>query len=178
MGIFKAIFGVVKEIRQSKRKCEEYKQMTDSQLSALDDEELFDAVWNVLSYDIDEPNDVANDCQKVFYTLSYFEMEVNNGGLCQFFVNSSREWAIYVSDSLNVIKADKIKKIFDEFVMTNNIDLNNLDSFIIEDVSEFEIQNKRYDFDSFDDYFYENNEIHQLLIDYARNNIDKLILRN
>lgn len=178
MGILKTVFSLVKDIRQAKRKSEKYKQMTNSQLLALDDEELFDAVWNVLSYDIDEVNDVANEYQRVFYTLAYFEMEVNNGGLCQFFVNSSREWAIYVSDSLNIIGADKIKKIFDDFIMKNNINLNDLSSFIINDISEFENQNKRYDFDSFDDYFYENSDIHRLLIDYARNNIDKLVLRN
>lgn len=178
MGILKTIFRLAKDIRQSGKRCEEYKQMTDSQLLALDDDALFEAVWDVLSYDIDELNDIANECQKVFYTLSYFEMEINNGGLCQFFVNSSREWAPYVSESLKMIGDDKIKKAFDDFIFRNNIDVNDLSSFVIENLSEFEVQNKRYDFDSFDDYFYENSELHQLLIDYARNNIDKLILRN
>ena len=47
-------------------------------------------------------------------------------------------------------KADIPVKEFTEFIENNNIDVNNLDSFIISDVEEYEAQTKRYDFDSFD----------------------------
>ena len=103
--------------------------------------------------------------------------EVNNGGLCQFFVNSSRAFAPFVSESLFAVGADKTKELFDNFISENNIDLKDLNSFIITDLSEFAEQNQRYPFDDFDNKYYEIGEINHLLIKYARENIDAIMNR-
>ena len=58
-------------------------------------------------------------------------MELQNGGLCQFFVNSSRSLAPYVDECLKMVGAEEHRKLFAEFVANNQIDLNNLDSFRI-----------------------------------------------
>ena len=103
------------------------------------------------------------------------EAEVNNGGLCQFFVNSSSECAPYTSKALEVVGAISIKDLFDDFITTNNIDVNDLSSFKISSVDDFEEQTQRYDFDSFDEKFYEETSLHQQIIEYSRKNIDELL---
>lgn len=172
----KAIFGAVKQAKNNQKKYEKYKSMTNEELLNLSDSELFEAVNAVCYLGIDEEKiDRINTCQRVFFTVSNLDAEVNNGGLCQFFVNSSRACAPYVSQSLEDIGALKTKKLFDDFVKENNIDVNNLDSFIINNVSEFEEQNNRYPFDDFDTAYYEIEEINKLLVSYARINIRELI---
>jgi hypothetical protein len=52
--------------------------------------------------------------------------------------------------------------------------LDDLDSFIIDDVNQFEIQRSRYPFDKFDNSYYElyeNEPLQELLVKYAREHI-------
>lgn len=65
--------------------------------------------------------------------------------------------------------------MFDNFIEDNGIDVNDLTSFEISDIDEYEAQTQRFDFDSFDDKFYEDENFHQLIIDYARKNIDNIV---
>lgn len=95
--------------------------------------------------------------------------------MCQFFVNSSGECAPYISPALDAIGANELKTLFDNFILENNIDVNDLSSFKIDDISQYEEQTKRFDFDSFDDKFYENGDIHQQIIDYARKNMEQIM---
>ena len=100
-------------------------------------------------------------------------MEIQNGGLCQFFVNSSRSLAPYIEDNLNKIGATEHKNLFTEFIENNNIDVNNLYSFIISDVEEYEAQTKRYDFDSFDNKYIELPTLQSYITEYIKTNIEK-----
>ena len=100
-------------------------------------------------------------------------MEIQNGGLCQFFVNSSRSLAPYIEDNLNKIGATEHKKLFTEFIENNNIDVNNLDSFIISDVEEYVAQTKRYDFDSFDNKYIELPTLQSYITEYIKTNIEQ-----
>ena len=102
-------------------------------------------------------------------------MEVQNGGLCQFFVNSSRDVAPYIIECLKIIGADSYKNLLSEFVEKHNINLNDLDSFMIEDVAEYEAQTERYPFDDFDDKYYElyeNEPLEELLIVYVKDYLE------
>lgn len=54
--------------------------------------------------------------KRVFYIVDYFDMEVQNGGLCQFFVNSSRKVASEILHSLEIIGAIHYKQILEDFV--------------------------------------------------------------
>ena len=111
------------------------------------------------------------------YSLNKFEAEVNNGGLCQFFVNSSRECAPYISDALAAVGALELKVLYDNFISENKIDVNDLSSFKISAVDEYIEQTTRFDFDSFDDEFYKDTNIHQQIIDYSRKHVDQLIVK-
>lgn len=160
------------------KKADKLKALSNEELLALSDEELYDALEIICYYVVYDINnaDLTNE-QRVCSTLLNLNSEVNNGGLCQFFVNSSRVAAPFVSESLSVIGADKTKELFDSFISENNIDLKDLSSFIIKDLSEFAEQNNRYPFDDFDNKYYEIGEVNDLMIRYARENIDAVINR-
>lgn len=178
MGFIKMFFGALKQAKEDGKLYAKYKAMSKEEMASLSDQELFEAVEHILNLDIEEVKD-ANDCQKVFMSVDLFYNEVNNGGLCQFFVNSSREYAPYLSNALEAVGALKMKKLFDDFVFENKINVNDLSSFDIDDVDEFEEQTERFDFDKFDDAFYELEEVEsqsELLAKYAREHIENLVI--
>ena len=172
MGILGAIIYNIKNMKKAKK----FRTMGKEGLLVLDDEDFYDAIECVCEdavYDIKDSK--LTDEQKFVYSLNKFEAEVNNGGLCQFFVNSSSECAPYVSDALAAVGAFELKTLFDNFINENNIDVNDLSSFKISDVDEYEAQTERFDFDSFDDKFYEGENLHQQIIDYSRKHVEQLI---
>ena len=57
----------------------------------------------------------------------------------------------------------------------NDIDVTDLSSFKITDIKEYEAQTKRFDFDSFDERFYDNEDFHQQVIDYFRCKVEQLL---
>ena len=162
-----------------KSQMKKHTQMSIEELSALNDEELFSAISDRVDDEIYYSDDVesalanANKQKQIFYTAYWYEAEVNNGGLCQYFTNSSRATAPYLSEALEIIGAIKHKEHFDKFIDDNNIDVNDLSMFEREDVDEFEEKTKIFDFDKFDEKFYELGSIEEYLVKYARENIDK-----
>lgn len=179
MGIINFFKNVKKEINNIKRQ-NAYIQMNTEEMAGLNDEELFQAVGVRIEskihkkYTMEEGLTTLNEYEKAFYSTYYLETEVNNGGLCQYFVNSSRATAPYVSEGLTLIGAERHRKAFDDFVKHNNIDVTDLSSFIIKDVKEFEEQEKRYPFDEYDHAFYEMESIESYLIPFVRENLSML----
>lgn len=180
MGIIK----LIRAIHDERKKFREYCQMTIGDLAQLSNIELTEALSARMLYEEGEME--VNECltefqgaKRIFYVVNYFDMEIQNGGLCQFFVNSSREVAPYVLNCLSMINAVSYKELLEKFVTENSISLENLDSFIIYDVDEFEEQLGSYPFDEFDDAYYElyeDNPLEELLIKYARKHIDEFII--
>lgn len=148
-------------------------------LSFLSDDELFDAVLEKTEAKVDQFSDYVegvralSHAEQVFYVTSLYEMEVNNGGLCQFFVNSSREFAPLLAGFLDEIGAGEHKALFETFIKENDIDVSDLSSFIIDDMDEFEAQAGRYPFDDFDDAFYALEPIEALILPYIRAHISE-----
>ena len=184
MGLLKSIkifFRLIKDaakiVEQIKEQQEEYLSLSTDALSALADDELFSAAVSRAEAIVDfhdsvsEGFDALKEHQKVLYAVNYLEMEVNNGGLCQFFVNSSRAVAPYISEYLGIIGAEDHKTLFDTFVAKNQIDLTDLSSFEIRRTRDFEKQAVRYPFDEFDDAFYRLDTLETPLIAYIRKNI-------
>ena len=172
MGLFSMIFSNVKNMKKAKQ----YRSMSKEGLLALNDDDFYEAVECLCEdavYDIQAPTLLEE--QILVYSLNYFLREVNNGGLCQFFVNSSSECAPFISKALEAVGALDIKNLFDKFVKENNINLNDLSSFKIDSVGEFVEQTKRYDFDSFDNQFYDNENLYEQIIDYSRKHIEQLM---
>lgn len=116
----------------------------------------------------------------VISTMEYHN-EVMNGGLCQFFSNSSRFLAPILSKSLEQVGANKHKVHFDKFIKQNSIDVNDLNSFESEDVDTFINQYNRYPFDDFDSKFYDidiEEDLGNLIIEYTRNNFNKVFVNS
>lgn len=155
-----------------------YLKMSLEELCSLSDEDLYAAIVIKIEHKIEKYDDLVegmrhlSNAERTFYVCQYYEMEVNNGGLCQFFVNSSRQVAPFLSNCLKTIGAIEHKELFDSFISNNNIDVKHLDSFIIYKVKDFEKQMARYPFDMFDDAFYNLEPLDQKLISYIRKNLN------
>lgn len=184
MGFFKTLktfFRLMKDapkiMEQIQQQRAAYVALTPDQFAALPDDELFSAAQARIDAIMDAQEDILQGLpllsapQKVFYALNYLEMEVNNGGLCQFFVNSSRILAPYISEYLGIVGADEHKQLFDSFIRRHHIDLTDLSSFQIRHVRDFETQAKRYPFDEYDDAFYSLPSLEEPLTAYVRANI-------
>ena len=173
MGIFGQILYNIKNMKKAKK----LRSMGKDGLLALDDGAFYDAIKIICEdavYDINATRLTPE--QKIVYSLNKFESEVNNGGLCQFFVNSSRECAPYISEAFAAVGAFELQILFDNFVNINNLDVNDLSSFKASSIHEYQAQTERFDFDSFDDQFYQDQNIHQQIIDYSRKHIEQLIV--
>jgi hypothetical protein len=184
MGLFgsiKEIFRLHKVLKESIKEAKEkealYLNMSHEEMANLSDDELFDAVLTRTETKVDafeeweDGVNALNNSQKIFYAVNWLEIEVNNGGLCQFFVNSSRMVAPYVSEYMGIIGAIEHKNLFDKFVNENNIDLTDLSSFDVEEADEFEEQTERYPFDDYDDAFYDMESLETYLKKFAREHL-------
>ncbi len=155
------------------------KQLHNKDLLKLNDEDLFNTVY-FQNLDIAEgAGDEENELEQFFgarrmvYILSLFDSEIQNGGLCQFFVNESSVVAPYVSEALRCVGADEHVKLFEEFVKENDIDVNNLVSFKVSSVRAYKKQTKRFDFDSFDNKYYELPSLQEKVVEYIKSNINE-----
>ena len=186
MGLFSSIKQAIALRKQLKASFKEqtekeaaYLQMSNSELSQLSDDELFSAVWarteNIVSSkeDLSEGFLSLNEKQRIFYAVNYLEMEVNNGGLCQFFVNSSRIVAPFVSEYMGIIGATEHKKLYDTFVEKHKINTQDLSSFDCENVEVFQSQYGRYPFDEYDDAFCELEPLQTYLTQFIKENIEE-----
>ncbi|OHE40377.1 MAG: hypothetical protein A2Y16_04440 [Tenericutes bacterium GWF2_57_13] len=169
-----------KIVKDHNHQSNDYLRVTREALLHLPESELYAAASAITEDIINKHEEIIdgvnemNDAQKAFYVTSYYEMEVNNGGLCQFFVNSSRAVAPLLSHYLEAIGAIEHKRLFDTFLKNNQIDVNDLSSFIVDDVAEFQQQTKRYPFDEYDDNFYQLKSIESFLIDYLKRNLNNI----
>lgn len=156
-------------------------KMSSEELLSLNDENLYKTIALRLAYDTrwkksDNYAEFHDGAKRVFYVVRQYDEEVNNGGLCQYFVNSSRLAAPYLLESLNELGVSGHVKLLSDFLATNNIDVNDLSSFIIKDLAEFQEQNKKYPFDNFDETFYElykKESLYNCLIAYVRQHIEQ-----
>ena len=181
MGLFssiKAILQFKKELKRSIKETQEnekrYLTMTTDELSELSDDELFVAIVartesKVDSFDEWEDGvNSLNSSQKIFYSVNWLEIEVNNGGLCQFFVNSSRMVAPFVSKYMAIIGAEEHQNLYDNFVKKNAIDLTELSFFDVNKAEEFEEKVERYPFDEYDNAFYDMEPLETYLKKFGR----------
>ena len=155
------------------------KKKKETKKKKLTDDELYNYI-NDLYCDYDCHNKEKYTLpQLVVISIMTYTSEIHNGGLCQFFVNSSREFAPVISDGLEIIKAPKHKELYDSFIKKNKIDVNNLESFISNTYDEFINQYKRYPFEKFDKSFYKFEEteekIEKLLIQYTKENYKEIV---
>ncbi len=120
-------------------------------------EELLGKVYNEITFE--EDLSLLDENERVFYVLYTFDLEWCNGGLCQFFSNSSGEFAPYISDYLKIVGAIEHKKLYDDFIKENKINVNDLSFFKTEDLNEYQDIVNAYPFEDFDDEFSDLEEL-------------------
>lgn len=87
-------------------------------------------------------------------------MEVLNGGLCQFFVNDG-DFAALVPPALRAVGAEDYAALVCDFAQKHGIDLNDLSAFELTldpddaDFAPYIMLTEKYPFDDFDNAFYE-----------------------
>lgn len=153
------------------------KKQKPSTKEILSNEEMYDYIVDLWAYFEEDNIEKYTKEQLVVIAITAYDAEVNNGGLSQFFSNSSRFLAPIISNSLKQLKAYKHKKQFDDFIKQNNIDVNNLEAFISEDANHFIDKYSDYPFDEFDSDFYEleqTENLYNLTLEYAKNNYDEI----
>lgn len=171
---------MLKELpKEAEQRKSDNESLTTEELAAIPDDDLLFVVIDRIESVIDDHEELSDGLaalsgpQKVVYAVNELEVEVNNGGLCQFFVNSSRAEAPYISDALAAIGAKEHKELFDGFVGKYKIDVNDLSSFAIRRVKDFEKQAKRYPFDEYDDKFYTLPSLQEPLTAYIREHLNE-----
>ena len=113
---------------------------------------------------------------RTFYILANYDMEMQCGGLCQFFVNPSRDLAPYVEEALETVSAKDHSALYSEFISDNKINVWDLESFKIQSIRQYAEQFARYDFETFDDAYYELPPLYNYLIQWVRDHIDEFAL--
>lgn len=117
--------------------------------------------------------------QLVVISIVAYDVEVNNGGLDQFFTNSTGFFAPYISENLEKINATEHKKHYDNFIKKNKIDIKYFESFISGDIDEYLEQYEQIPLDDFDRKFYELEQketLYDLVIEYAKENYNKIFI--
>lgn len=169
---------MMKELpKESEQRKSDNESLTTEELAAIPDDDLLFVVIDRIESVIDDHEELSDGFaalsapQKLVYAVNDLETEVNNGGLCQFFVNSSRAVVPYISEYLGIIGAAEHKELFDGFISKHNIDLSDLSSFIIHRTRDFEKMTKRYPFDEYDDKFYTLPSLQEPLTAYIREHL-------
>lgn len=167
-------------LTNSMKNYDQKKQLHGEELLDLPDGELFEIVYfqNIdiaeSAEDEDEELEQFFGARRTVYILSMFDMEIQNGGLCQFFVNSTSSVAPYVCDALSAVGAHEHRELFENFVTKNNIDVSNLESFKKgKGVRAYIKQTKRFDFNAFDDKYSELPVLQDKIVAYIKDNINE-----
>lgn len=104
--------------------------------------------------------------QKAAYVGACLELEIMNGGLCQFFANNP-DCADYVPEALNALGATEHLALYESFLSKNAIDP--LDPmFQTEDMEEFSALYDRYPWDDFDNTYCDLTPMPELLEKFVK----------
>ena len=126
------------------------------------------------SSELEEGFATISECEKVVFTIDYFDTEVRNGGLCQFFMNGGDVLAPYLATALEAIGAVEHQSLFDSFVKDYDIDISDLSSFCVSSVEEYQEQYERYPFYEFDDAYIGLEPLADYLWNYVEANMEQL----
>jgi hypothetical protein len=158
--------------------------MTGEQLCKLSDESLVTTIIERIDFNNknksteNEKLAALNNTERITYTAAWFDWEVQNGGLYQYFSNSSRYTAPYLSETLKSIGANQIETCFKNFITKYNVELANMDDFHAKSVEEYTLKEKLYPYDEFNKKFvelYEKENILTLTAKYIRDHISDFI---
>ena len=150
-------------------------------LSTMTDEDLImhisERLWATVFSDADAQVGFAGltEHQKVVFALNYLDMEVANGGLCQFFANDRGLVAPYISEYLKLVGAEEHQALFDGFLAKHGIDVHDLSAFSFTTIEDFVALYDLYPFDEFDDGYYQLPPLSSYLAPLVRENPDEFL---
>ena len=122
-----------------------------------------------LAFPVDEVSSMSPERQAA-YTAACLELEVMNGGLCQFFANCP-DCVPYVPEALEAIGAVEHKALYEQFLADTGIDP--LDPvFQTEDMDAFSRLYELWPWEDFDDAYLSLTPIPELLEAYVQSNPD------
>ena len=139
--------------------------MLRGELSTLSGDDLVVA----LAFPADDVSSMSPE-RKAAYTAACLELEVMNGGLCQFFANCP-DCAAFVPEALDRLGAAEHKALYEQFLADYAIDP--LDPmFQTESIEEFSQLYDLYPWDDFDDAYCALTPMSELLEAYIQANPD------
>ena len=101
-----------------------------------------------------------------------FDMEIQNGGICQYFANCGQNSAALVSQSLRAIGLEPLAQLYDSFLLAQKIDPEDLSGFECDSVEEFAAIYAGYpESDAFDEAYMELRtelEFSRTMLEYAK----------
>lgn len=160
-------------------------QWNYDELLQLQDYELISEARDAVIDEI-RNSSCEEDLEKIpeirFYliTASIFDMEMQNGGLCQFLVNQGKFQGTMLENALVAFGAEQHRQMIAEFCLKNGIDLGNLAELLPETTDPYRAMenylqlNEKYPFADFDNgYFALDSEcpLERILGAYIRKNI-------
>ena len=164
--------------------CNKYKyllELEDYQLISEICEGIIDEIRNLPSED-----DFEKMAEIKFYLLaaSTFDMEMQNGGLCQFIVNAGKLHGPLLEKALCVFGAEQHQKLLSQFSKDNNIDFRNLQKLAPGNMDPYSMVDDyfellaKYPFCDFEQAYYELDRACPLVVilaEYVRENISQFL---
>ena len=112
---------------------------------------------------------------QTLHVLAIFNMEIENGGLCQFFANGGTAYASLVADCLRQIGAEDAVVLYEGFLRKYQIDVQNLSAFRVQTVEDYIGLTALYPYDEFDEpYIRLCEDVWMRMITFANENIEQL----
>lgn len=159
--------------------------MSREELLAKLDENAEDCIHELGTalYDKVDAGEDLQDSESMVFVLWMWNIEIQNGGLCQFFVNEGA-YAPLVPSALEAVGAKEYAALLHDFVMKHNISLDDLSQFdldidpVTQDMSAYTDATELYPFDDFDDAYYElysTKPLESYIAAYIRKNIDSFM---
>ena len=166
-------------MEQLDRENQRYAAMTAEELASLSDEDLVSAALYRTDLKLDaligeelkteETAEWVTLLPKLYrplYILTEFEGEIMNGGLSQFFANSSGALTPLVSDALLEVGAAQHHALFSGFLIENGVDVTAPE--------DFETDENENLLEAFDERYYAMPPLEQTLAAYLRANVSEI----
>lgn len=183
MGFFsdlKDMFKLMRELKNMDETTPEERErllaMSTDELSVLSDDELYEAIdLRVDSKLLNSENvlDVCaslNEAQKAFAYVQNYDSDMAIS-IAFFFKGMNKVLEPYISGALETIVAYDHKRLFDNFVRENGINLYDLSEFAVDGERQEKKLKKRYPIDKHDEEFRQLKNIDEYLLGYVRMNI-------
>lgn len=144
-----------------------------------DYDELYEKIVMVTDCpEVSEKFNAQQEAAKAMHIVAIFDMEIQNGGLCQFFSNGGSPYATKVIGSLQFLGLEPMALLYKSFIEDHRIDPTDLTSFHCDKVEDFAALCAKYPYDEFDDAYmglWESLNFSQAMLRFANAHPEALI---